>query len=128
MRFSQKIVAASSALLLVTVTLLSIQQLRTVKNEVEDLVDTSLTEMVKGVSNTVVSEMESKKSLAQSTTEVIELDPQNRQLVKEILEKPNLKRSFLAVGFGYEADGFVVENDDGWEAGPDYDPRCSPLV
>ncbi len=82
MRFSQKIVAASSALLLVTVTLLSIQQLRTVKNEVEDLVDTSLTEMVKGVSNTVVSEMDSKKSLAQSTTEVIELDPQNRHLVK----------------------------------------------
>lgn len=64
MRFSQKIVAASSALLLVTVTLLSIQQLNTVKNEVEALVDTSLTEMVKGVNNTVVSEMESKKSLA----------------------------------------------------------------
>lgn len=126
MRFSQKIVAASSALLLVTVTLLSIQQLNTVKNEVEALVDTSLTEMVKGVNNTVVSEMESKKSLAQSTTEVIELDPQNRQLVKDILEKPNLKGSFLAVGFGYESDGFVVENDDGWEAGPDYDPRVRP--
>ena len=49
MKFSQKIVAASSALLLVTVTLLSIQQLSTVKQEVEALVDTSLTEMVKGV-------------------------------------------------------------------------------
>ena len=85
MKFSQKIVAASSALLLVTVTLLSIQQLSTVKQEVEALVDTSLTEMVKGVKNTVVSEMESKKSLAQSTTEVLELDPQNRQLVKQIL-------------------------------------------
>ncbi|MFM2590612.1 methyl-accepting chemotaxis protein [Vibrio sp. TBV020] len=126
MKFSQKIVAASSVLLLVTVTLLSIQQLRTVKQEVEALVDTSLTEMVKGVKNTVVSEMESKKSLAQSTTEVIELDPQNRQRVKDILEKPELKSSFLAVGFGYEADGFVVENDDGWEAGPDYDPRVRP--
>lgn len=126
MKFSQKIVAASSALLLVTVTLLSIQQLSTVKKEVEALVDTSLTEMVKGVKNTVKSEMDSKKSLAQSTTEVIELDPQNRQRVKDILEKPELKGSFLAVGFGYEADGFVVENDDGWEAGPDYDPRIRP--
>ncbi|KOO14521.1 chemotaxis protein [Vibrio xuii] len=126
MKFSQKIVAASSALLLVTVTLLSIQQLSTVKQEVEALVDTSLTEMVKGVKNTVVSEMESKKTLAQSVTEVIEIDPQNRQLVKEILEKPEIKSSFLAVGFGYEADGFVVENDDGWEAGPDYDPRVRP--
>ena len=126
MKFSQKIVAASSALLLVTVTLLSIQQLSTVKKEVEALVDTSLTEMVKGVKNTVKSEMDSKKSLAQSTTEVIELEPQNRQRVKDILEKPELKGSFLAVGFGYEADGFVVENDDGWEAGPDYDPRIRP--
>ncbi|MEL7291978.1 MAG: methyl-accepting chemotaxis protein [Pseudomonadota bacterium] len=126
MKFSQKIVAASSALLLVTVTLLSIQQLSTVKEEVEELVDTSLTEMVKGVKNTVASEMQSKKSLAQSTTEVIELDPQNRDRVKDILEKPELKGSFLAVGFGYETDGFVVENDDGWEAGPDYDPRVRP--
>ncbi|UPQ88695.1 methyl-accepting chemotaxis protein [Vibrio sinaloensis] len=126
MKFSQKIVAASSGLLLVTVTLLSIQQLSTVKEEVEALVDTSLTEMVKGVKNTVASEMQSKKSLAKSTTEVIELDPQNRNRVKEILEKPELKGSFLAVGFGYETDGFVVENDDGWEAGPDYDPRVRP--
>ncbi|NRF26734.1 methyl-accepting chemotaxis protein [Vibrio coralliilyticus] len=126
MRFSQKIVAASSALLLVTVVLLSVQQLNTVKDEVEDLVDTSLIEMVKGVKNTVTSEMESKKSLAQSTTEVIELDPQNKARVKDILEKPNLKGSFLAVGYGYEVDGFVVENDDGWEAGPDYDPRVRP--
>ena len=68
MRFSQKIVAASSVLLLITVVLLSMQQLSTVKKEVEDLVDTSLTEMVKGVKNTVVSEMASKKSLAMSTT------------------------------------------------------------
>ncbi|WP_100754217.1 methyl-accepting chemotaxis protein [Vibrio salilacus] len=126
MKFSQKIVAASSALLLVTVTLLSIQQLSTVEKEVEALVDTSITEMVKGVKNTVTSEMDSKKSLAQSTTEVIELDPQNRQRVKDVLERPELKGSFLAVGFGYEADGFVVENDDAWEPGSDFDPRVRP--
>ena len=47
MKFSQKIVAAASGLLLVTVVLLSIQQLSTVKEEVEALVDTSLTEMVR---------------------------------------------------------------------------------
>lgn len=126
MRFSQKIVAASSVLLLITVSLLSIQLLSTARSEIETLVNYSLKEMVAGVNNTVVSEMESKKSLAQSATEVIELDPQDRQYVKNILEKPELKESFLAVGFGYQADGFVVENDDGWEAGPDYDPRKRP--
>ncbi|NAX23809.1 methyl-accepting chemotaxis protein [Vibrio sp. V39_P1S14PM300] len=126
MRFSQKIVIASSALLFVTVSLLSIQQLRTVRTEVEGLVNNSLNEMVTGVKNTIASEMESKKALAQSMTEVIELDPKNHEYVKNILEKPKLKSSFLAVGFGYQSNGFVIENDDGWDAGPDYDPRVRP--
>ncbi|MEZ9230886.1 methyl-accepting chemotaxis protein [Vibrio amylolyticus] len=126
MKFSYKIVAASSGLLLVTVLLLSIQQLSTVKAEVEDLVYSSLNEMVSGVKNTVSSEMKSKKALAQSSTEVIEINPQDQDYVKAVLENPELKSSFLAVGFGYESNGFVIENDDGWDAGPDYDPRVRP--
>ncbi|MDF9388507.1 methyl-accepting chemotaxis protein [Vibrio sp. 1151_11] len=126
MKFSQKIVAASSALLLVTVSLISIQQLSIVRSEIESLVTKSLSEMEAGVKNTIVSETESKKSLAQSMTEVIELDPLNRDYVKNILEKPKLKKSFLAIGLGYESDGKVVENDDGWEPSADYDPRKRP--
>ncbi|MEZ8930736.1 MULTISPECIES: methyl-accepting chemotaxis protein [unclassified Vibrio] len=126
MKFSHKVVAASSALLLVTVSLLSIQQLYTVKSAVENHVNASLKEMVSGIKNTVASEMNAKKALAQSTTEVIEINPQDRTYVQNILEKPKLKGSFLAVGFGYDANGFVIENDDGWEAGPDYDPRIRP--
>lgn len=49
MRFSQKIVAASSALLLCVIALLSFQQLSTVREEIESLVQDSLMEMVKGV-------------------------------------------------------------------------------
>ena len=37
MKFSHKIVAASSVLLFVTVSLLSFQQLNTVRNEIESL-------------------------------------------------------------------------------------------
>ncbi|MCG6231986.1 methyl-accepting chemotaxis protein [Vibrio furnissii] len=126
MRFSQKIVAASSALLLIVILLLSIQQLSTVRSEVESLVNSSLKEMVAGVKNTITSEMTSKKALAQSMTEVLELDPENRTYVKNVLEKPKLKSSFLAVGLGYDSNGTVVENDDGWEPGADYDPRKRP--
>lgn len=126
MRFSQKIVAASSALLLIVILLLSIQQLSTVRSEVESLVNSSLKEMVAGVKNTITSEMTSKKALAQSMTEVLELNPEDRAYVKNVLEKPKLKISFLAVGLGYDADGTVVENDDGWEPGADYDPRKRP--
>ncbi|MBY8268352.1 methyl-accepting chemotaxis protein [Vibrio fluvialis] len=126
MRFSQKIVAASSALLLIVILLLSIQQISTVRSEVESLVNSSLKEMVAGVKNTITSEMTSKKALAQSMTEVLELNPEDRAYVKNVLEKPKLKSSFLAVGLGYDADGTVVENDDGWEPGADYDPRKRP--
>ncbi|MGF1746997.1 methyl-accepting chemotaxis protein [Vibrio minamisatsumaniensis] len=126
MKFSHKVVTASSVLLLVTVSLLSIQQLYTVKNAVESHVNTSLKEMVLGVRDVVVSEMNAKKALAQSTTEIIESNPQDPAYVKTILEKPKLKSSFLAIGFGYDKIGLVIENDDAWEAGPDYDPRTRP--
>ncbi|WP_070967186.1 methyl-accepting chemotaxis protein [Vibrio sonorensis] len=123
MKFSQKIVAASSALMLVTVSLLSIQQLNTVKKEVESLVDTSLSEMVESVNNTITAEMMSKISLAQSTSEVIQMDPRNHSFVQNVIETPNLKGSYLAVGLGFEDSGLMLENLDGWEAGDDYDPR-----
>ncbi|MCG3765844.1 methyl-accepting chemotaxis protein [Vibrio cincinnatiensis] len=126
MKFSQKIVAASSALLLVIVVLLSLQQLSTVRSEVQSLVQNSLKEMVLGVKNTISSEMSSKKGLAQVMTESLELDPTNRQFVQDVLEKPTLKKSFLSIGLGYEVDGSMVENDDGWEPDSSYDPRRRP--
>ena len=49
MKFSQKIVAASSVLLFVTASLLSIQQVSTVRNEVTDLIGSSLKEISQGV-------------------------------------------------------------------------------
>jgi len=126
MKFSQKIVAASSVLLLVTASLLSIQQVSTVKTEVTDLIGSSLKGLAEGVADTVTAEMESKKALAQSATEILQLDPENRSYVKSVLETTNLKSSFLAVGLGYQSDGKVVENDDGWEPDSSYDPRKRP--
>lgn len=126
MKFSQKIVAASSALLLVIVVSLSVQQLTTVRSEVQALVHSSLKEMVAGVKNTITLDMGSKKGMAKTISETLELDPLNRQYVTNVLEKPTLKGSFLSIGLGYESDGSMVENDDGWEPGSDYDPRRRP--
>ncbi|MCC4273717.1 methyl-accepting chemotaxis protein [Marinomonas communis] len=126
MRFSQKIVAMSSLLLALTVGLLSVQQLFTVRSEVEGLVKVSLKEMVVGVGNTISAELSNKKAMAQSMTESIELNPDDRSYVKQLLEKPAIKNSFLAIGLGYESDAVVVENDDGWEPDASYDPRKRP--
>lgn len=126
MKFSYKIVAASSMLLLVVLSLLSFQQQTTVRSQVESFVNTSLKEMVTGIKNTIEADLTSKKTLAQTTTEVLALDPDNREYVRLVLETPKLKQSYIAVGVGYDNDGGVVENDDAWEVEADYDPRTRP--
>ncbi|THE60698.1 methyl-accepting chemotaxis protein [Vibrio parahaemolyticus] len=126
MKFRHKFVTASSILLLITVSLLSTQQVMTIRSQTQEHINSSVKEILTSVSNTVQSEMNAKKDLARSITEIIELSPNDRTYVKDILEKPTPKSSFLAIGFGYESNGFVIENDDGWDAGPDYDPRQRP--
>ncbi|HHG3298936.1 methyl-accepting chemotaxis protein [Vibrio parahaemolyticus] len=126
MKFRHKVVTASSILLLITVSLLSTQQVMTIRSQTQEHINSSVKEILTSVSNTVQSEMNAKKDLARSITEIIELSPNDRTYVKDILEKPTPKSSFLAISFGYESNGFVIENDDGWDAGPDYDPRQRP--
>ncbi len=126
MRFSQKIVAASSILLLVTTSLLSIHQINTVQTEVTELIGSSLKELAEGVADTVTTEMESKKFLAKFSTDVLQLDADNRRYVKNVLETEKLKTSFIVVGLGYDSDGKVIENDDGWEPDSSYDSRKRP--
>ncbi|GMM76938.1 methyl-accepting chemotaxis protein [Vibrio alginolyticus] len=126
MKFRHKVVTASSFLLLITVSLLSTQQVMTIRSQTQEQIDSSVNEILTSVGNTVQSEMNAKKDLARSITEVIELDPSSHSYVQNILERPTPKSSFLAIGFGYESNGFVIENDDGWDASPDYDPRQRP--
>ncbi|MBA5762027.1 methyl-accepting chemotaxis protein [Vibrio sp. 404] len=123
MRFSQKIVLASSTLLLVSIILLSVQQSMLVKSEVEGLVNSSLEELEKGVSTIVSAELNNKRDLAKSTSELIELAPFDHQYVSQVLETSVIKQGFITVGLGYDQDGFVIENDDVWEADSSYDPR-----
>ncbi|EGR0540142.1 methyl-accepting chemotaxis protein [Vibrio cholerae] len=126
MKFSHKIVAASSLLLLIVLSLLSFQQQITVRSQVESFVNTSLIELVEGVKNTIEADLNSKKTLAQTTTEVVALDPDNREFVRQVLETPKLKQSYITVGVGYDSDGTMVENDDAWEVEANYEPRTRP--
>ncbi|GAB2655498.1 methyl-accepting chemotaxis protein [Vibrio panuliri] len=123
MKFSQKIVLASSALLLLSIVLLSLQQSVLVKSEVEKLVDTSLEELENGVSAIVSSEIARKRDLAESTTELIELAPNNHNYVSQVIETSVIKRGFITVGLGYQDNGFLLENDASWEVDSSYDPR-----
>lgn len=126
MRFSQKIVAASSALLFIVILLLSIQQLSTVRSQITSLIDSSMGEMIAGVNSTIVSEMSNRKALAKVVAENLELFPEDNEFHKRLIEKPTIKQDFIAVGVGYEADGHFIENSDEWDAEEGFDPRPRP--
>ncbi|EHD2249500.1 methyl-accepting chemotaxis protein [Vibrio vulnificus] len=126
MKFSQKVILASSVLLLISIVLLSVQQSLLVKDKVEKLVESSLMELEQGVRDAVSAQMESKRALAESTQEIIELSPLDQGYVADVLETSVVKQGFIAVGLGYERDGLVVENDDAWEVESSYDPRTRP--
>ncbi len=126
MKFNYKIVAASSVMLFVTVSLLSLKQVYTVRDRIESQVETSIDEMLLGVKSYTLSELDAQKTLAQTITDIVEIQPSNYKYLQNIVDKPQLKKAFLAVGAGYESDGKMIENVDGWDAGDDFDPRVRP--
>lgn len=76
MKFSHKIVAASSVLLLATVALLSGSQYFKVRDEIRSMVSDSVDEIVDGVSKTTAEVINGRKSIAQYATSLIENNPE----------------------------------------------------
>ncbi|MCW8334505.1 methyl-accepting chemotaxis protein [Vibrio paucivorans] len=125
MKFSQKIVAASSVLLLVTVSLLTAKQYFTMQAEVKKQVESSVTEIVNGVRDTVSSEIEGRKSIAAYSTSMLELDLSPNK-IRDVISRPVVKDTFLLAGIGFENDGSHVSNDPSWDPGATWDPRARP--
>ncbi|WP_309221590.1 methyl-accepting chemotaxis protein [Shewanella sp. BC20] len=125
MKFSHKIVAASSVLLLLTVALLTTTQYFTIQKEMKSQLETSVTEIVDGVRNTVSSEIEARKKIAAYTTSLIEQDLEPEH-ISSVINLPVVKNTFLLVGFGYEKDGSNINNDPTWDPGAGWNPRVRP--
>ncbi len=89
MKFSQKVILASSMLLLISIVLLSVQQSLLVKDKVEKLVESSLMELEQGVRDAVSAQMESKRALAKSTQEIIELAHLIKAMWRMCLKPPS---------------------------------------
>ncbi|GAL31192.1 methyl-accepting chemotaxis protein [Vibrio variabilis] len=123
MKFSHKIVSASAALLLVTVSTLGITQLITVRSELQSHIDTSINELTTGVKNTITYDLNAKRDMASAVTESLEIDPLNNDYVEDIITTSTLKSNFQAVGVGYESNGSLISND-GWVPDSSYDSRA----
>ncbi|MEZ8823776.1 methyl-accepting chemotaxis protein [Vibrio amylolyticus] len=125
MKFSHKIVAASSLLLLVTVSALTAKQYFTMQNELKQQVEASVTEIVDGVRNTVAAEINGGKAIAAYATSMIESDL-TPERIENVITRPIVKDTFLLAGLGFESDGSNINNDPNWNPGPTWDPRARP--
>lgn len=125
MKFSHKIVAASSILLLVTVSLLTAKQYFTMQSEVQSQVNESVIEIIDGVKNTVASEINNRKAIAAYSTSMLEVDL-SPQHISDVITRPIVKDTFLLVGLGFENDGSNINNDPSWNPGSSWDPRSRP--
>lgn len=103
MKFSHKIVAASSLLLLATVTLLTTQQYLTVQEEIKSQVEASVTEIVDGVRNTAGAEINSRKAIAAYSTSMLEVDLSPNS-ISNVITRPVVKNTFLLAGIGFEKE------------------------
>ncbi|WP_064604814.1 methyl-accepting chemotaxis protein [Photobacterium sp. J15] len=125
MKFSHKIVATSSAILLAALSLLSANQYFNTKSQIQSLVIQSIDEIVSGMSNTITAEINSRTSLATYATSLVEEDLSVNSINTVIRQTP-LKEAFLLTGVGFEKDGRHTSNDPTWQPGASWDPRARP--
>ncbi|MGR5061352.1 methyl-accepting chemotaxis protein [Photobacterium sp. DNB22_13_2] len=125
MKFSHKVVATSSAILLVALALLSANQYFNTKNQIQSLVMQSMEEIISGMSNTVNAELSSKTSLAAYTASLVTID-MSLDNIHTVIEQPTIKHSFLLTGLGFEKDGSFTSNDPNWNPGESWEPRARP--
>jgi methyl-accepting chemotaxis protein len=124
-KFQYKVVLISSVIVFIALSVLSIQQYRQVKSQVEPLIHQSIAEIVNGVKTTVDSEIESKSQLATYIAQVIE-DDLSTDHISSVINKPVAKNAYSLIGMGFEVDGRIQSNDPNWQPGSTYDPRKRP--
>jgi len=125
MKFNHKIVATSSAILLVALSALSANQYFNIKSQIHSLVTKSVEEIVSGIGSIVNAELNSRKALATYATSMAEKNLTLAE-IETVISQPIVKSTFLLAGFGFESDGSFVGNDSSWNPGASWDPRSRP--
>lgn len=122
MKFSHKLIAAATSILLLTVSALSISQYKSTESEIERNIETNLDEILSSVSANIIFQLASLQDMAVLTQQQIELAPTDKERVQRVISTPRLLELFRGVAVGYEADGSFV-NNQGWVAPSDFEVR-----
>jgi len=125
MKFSHKIIATSSIILLSAMSIMAVWQSILSSQYIEKLIQENTAEVVLGIKNTADGEINRKLSLAKYAASLIE-DNVTSSHVQKVLNKPMIREAFLLAGLGLEKDGSVISSDPTWDPGASYDPRVRP--
>lgn len=121
MKFSHKIVAAASFILMLSLGLLSSYQYIQVKAEINNQVNASTEEIVHSLSNNIKAVMETKADMTAYAVSLIGNNISDEHIL-DVINKPMMKKHFLLTGVGIEESGHFMGNDPNWQPA-NYDPR-----
>ncbi len=124
-KFKHKIVIVSSLVLFLALSVLSIKQYFSIKENLEQQVSHNVNEIIQGISNTVTAQMQGSTDLASLATSLV-AGTDSLQEAYPILSQPKLTEQFLLIGYGEESTGKYVASDPSWNPGPTWDPRKRP--
>ncbi len=125
MKFSHKIVAASTLLMLVTVAIVTTKQVFTTQNLLTDTIMHGLNNAMDSVKSNVAEKISGQKALAIYTTEMAN-DDLSPDAIEKVISKPSLKKPFILVGAGLETNGKAISGDVNWDPGASWDARARP--
>lgn len=122
MKFSHKIIAAASLILVLSLGLLSSYQYFQVKKEINNQVDASTKELVTSLSHNIEAVITTKSDLTTYAASLIGEDLSKEHIIN-VLNQPTMKNNFLLAGIGVEATGETIASDPSWTPPSGYDPR-----
>ncbi len=125
MKFSHKIVASSTILLLLSIGLISAKQYFSTQDKVKEQVNSSVQEVIYSVQSSVGIALKSRFNIANFTTALIEEDI-SKDHVTPLIRQKSISNSFFLAGVGYDADGSYVISNPNWNGPADWDPRKRP--
>ena len=121
MKFAHKIVITSAAILAVSLTLLSVNQYLSVRQQIDSQVNSSVNELVQSMSRHIQEVMATKADLTRYAVSALGEDFSDQNF-RTVFDKPVIKEHFLLAGLGRESDGSFIGNDPNWSPS-NYDPR-----
>lgn len=126
MKFSHKIVATSTMLLMLTVGFLGVRQTMSMQSNMELTVNEAVVDAVNGVRNTVEQELAGKSLLAEYITARAEKKT-DRNFMESLVREPSLSDAFIFMGGALDVDGLAFSSDPSWAPSvKEWDGRTRP--